>query len=139
MAREARAADCRRRNFVSARLPLIMPGLWGTEEEEKSNNGWLIGGAAVGAVMVLVVIGFLIYLCVRKCRKKSNSGSESLGSGSLDPLQDVVTEKNARNSRYERKVPKQEEPVTTGSTYFIQLAKKIHVRSISDYKIKDKK
>jgi hypothetical protein len=92
------------------------------DDKETSNKGWLIGGATVGAVMVLVVIGFLVYLCVRKCGKKSGSGGDSTGSGSSDPGRDGV----ARG--------KPEESVSGAPNYFIDLAKKTHVKSISDWK-----
>ena len=61
---------------------------------EKSNKTWVIVGASIAGVMVLIVTAFLVYLCIRKCRKRAaglNSEKSTSSTLPVEPLTVATT------------------------------------------------
>lgn len=102
---------------------------------------WKYVAMGIAGLMGLVVVAFLVYLCIRKCRRRGAPSSED----TIDPTDTMhnIMQKNKVGSvsRYGRKQDGaiSAMPVGKGKNkqqpdYFMDLAAKIKVKSISDYK-----
>lgn len=114
------------------------------EDGKVPSKVWMYIGVSVAGLMVLIVAAFLVYLCIRKCRRRGLASSEE-DSGSRTEPTDAMMQGIMQNnkvgsvSRYGKKGRKGE-TLVAGSVkkpdqdYFLNLASKMKVKSISDYK-----
>lgn len=97
----------------------------------KSDKTWLIVGVSVAGVMVVIVTAFLVYLCIRKWRKKATDFSKSSSTKTFPPEPLLVATTKVTNVKGNMGVIRS---ASKGEDYFKQLARTTKVRSISDYK-----
>ena len=122
----------------------------GESEDSKSTRSWKIVALVVAAVVGFIVIIGLLLLCLRKkcCNKKSETSDSEGGISSpvaSDPLQSIMKTKKVNSVSQYRfgsnntgNESSLSSPVrrleSDGQGYFTQLAGKMKVQSISDYK-----
>ena len=99
---------------------------------EKSSNVWVIVGASVAGVMVLLAAIFVVFLCIfrrkRSVEPVSRSSAPKTGASDLPQVSRMASAVTGSESKGIRRAE------STGEDYFKQLLTATKVKSISDYK-----